>query len=469
LRWRTGIAAACLTLLAAPAGAQPLGIADFVSQSFRNHHLPGGAVITVEEGKAHFIGFGQDANGQAISARTRFYIGSLSKAFTAAAVLQLAERGRIDLDAPVQRYLPAFRLADPRAARITVRHLLNQTSGMTIAVDHEWRLPQPANLKEAVARLGGLRLATDPGAQFSYHNPNYSVLARLVEVTGGTDFASFMRTNIFLPLGMRDTSTVDFVDERRDGVPLGHVYAFGRAFAIAAPGYFINGAGGVVTTPADYGLWLAAQMNGGLGSNGVRILSPASVRAAHTPALGGYGFGWNRAASGRVSHSGGLTTFGAFAAMQGGRGVAVLVPVTSVMAPSRDIALGILDGKLTPLAPGVLWLWDLALVPAILLIWFFGLRGVSRAGGWARRASAKPAWRRMLGIMPPLLVAGAVLIVLPLVISQVVSWSWIWLWYYVPVWTTFLLSAAAAALLVAAARLFFLLRRGLGAKQMAGL
>ena len=124
----------------------------------------------------------------------------------------------IDLDVPVQHYLPEFRLADPRAARVTVRHLLNQTSGMSISADQEWRLPQPANLKEAVARLGGLRLIADPGAEFNYHNPNYSVLARLVEVTAGRDFASFMRTSIFLPLGMRDTATVDFVDERRDGV-----------------------------------------------------------------------------------------------------------------------------------------------------------------------------------------------------------------------------------------------------------
>jgi CubicO group peptidase (beta-lactamase class C family) len=459
MRLAAAIAISAVMMVGAQARTPP-GVAAFVATSLRNYHVPGAGVMLVDGGETSFIGFGASANGRPVTATTRFYIGSLSKAFTAAAVLQLAERGSIDLDMPVRRYLPEFRLADSRSAGLTIRHLLNQTSGMTIGRDREWQLPQPRNLKEAVARLAPLRLAFDPGTGFSYHNPNYTVLARLVEVTSGLSFSAYMRTNIFLPLDMTDTATVDFMDEDRDHVPLGHLYAFGRAFPIKAPPYFINGAGGVVTTPADYARWLEAQMRGGVGRSGARILSAASLRAAQTPSARSaeYGFGWNRSASGRISHAGGLATFGAYAAMQGGRGVAVFVPVTSVMAPSRDIALGILEAKLAPLERGGLWLWDFVLVPAILLSWFFCARGIARSRAWAGRMRGKAAWRQILAFAPQLLIAGIILIGVPLAVSQAVSWSWIWLWYYLPVWTTFLLSCAGAAILVAAARLVFMSR-----------
>jgi len=447
-----------VAIFSGPAMAQSPDERAFVESTFRDYRLPAAAVIVIEAGKTKFIGFGQGADGEPITDHARFYIGSLSKAFTAAAVLQLVERGKVVLDQPVQRYLREFRIADPRAGRITVRQLLNQTSGMSTERDSEWQRPQPQILKAAVARLAPLQLGFEPGSRFSYHNPNYTVAARLVEVVSGMKFSRYMRENIFLPLGMRDTATVDMIDERRDRVALGHIYAFGHPYAISAPDFFVNGAGGIVTTPADYAKWHSAQMQGGVGPDGARILTLASITAAHTPAQGGYGFGWNRTAAGRVSHSGGLATFGAYAAFQKDRAVAVFVPVVSVMAPSREVGLGLLDQKLTPVARGRLWILDAVLAAATLLVWGLSYRGVSRSQGWAQAFRQKGIWRRAIEILVLPGVVGVIIVGIPLLASQLLSWSWIWLWYYLPVATTFLLSCAVAAAFVTSARASALFR-----------
>ena len=100
----------------------------------RNARIPGLALGIVHHGRAvHLRGFGTaDDSGRAFTPQTPFFIGSNSKSFTALAVMQLVEAGKVDLDAPVQRYIPRFRVADPEAsALITVRHLLNQTSRLT--------------------------------------------------------------------------------------------------------------------------------------------------------------------------------------------------------------------------------------------------------------------------------------------------------------------------------------------------
>jgi CubicO group peptidase (beta-lactamase class C family) len=286
----------------------------FLQSSFERLKLPGAAAVLVQDGAPSFVNFGTDANGDAISADTRFYIGSLSKAFTAAAVLQLVESGKVELDAPAQTYVPEFRTRSSNDSKVTVRQLLNQTSGLRNETYAEWRLPQPGDLKAAVARLESAEMET-PGQRFSYHNPNYTVLARLVEKVSGESFDGYLRDHIFVPLGMTSTKTVDRVDELHDGAPSGHVRAFGHYFPMPSPAFFVNGAGGVLTTPRDYLIWILTQLREGEGPNGFRILTVESVRGSHTPGPNAeeYGFGWNRR-GGRVSHSGGLPNHAAYLA-----------------------------------------------------------------------------------------------------------------------------------------------------------
>lgn len=102
-------------------------------------------------------------------------------------MLQLAEAGALDLDAPVQRYLPDFTLADPSyAARLTIRQLLHQTSGLADSGFPEALLPQPTSLAGRVASLRSAQPVAPPGAEFHYFNPKYAILARIVEVVSGS-------------------------------------------------------------------------------------------------------------------------------------------------------------------------------------------------------------------------------------------------------------------------------------------
>ena len=232
--------------------------------------------------------------------------------------------------------------------------------------------PAPTSLRSAVARLKRARMAADPGQEHRYFNPNYSVAARLIEEVSGETFDAYSRNHLFAPLGMRATKTVDFIDEASDGPARGYVFAFGQR--IRAPGgpFFINGAGGGVSTAADMAQWVAAQGNGGVAPNGARMLSPEALRRSHMPSSTsrGYAFGWNVYPDGRISHSGGLTTYSAYVAFfEGGDGIVVLSPGFDSNAP-RNIALAVLahlQGQ-PPFEPGPPLMPKLDFAAATLLV-----------------------------------------------------------------------------------------------------
>jgi CubicO group peptidase (beta-lactamase class C family) len=136
----------------------------FVSDHLASGSVPGLAIaITQGDSILCIRGYGMARKGVPITANTQFFIASLSKSFTALAVMQLVDAGRLDLDAPVQRYLPGFQLSDAEAAaRITIRHLLNQTSGLADTGFPEGRLPQPASIRQRVATLHRARPIAAP-------------------------------------------------------------------------------------------------------------------------------------------------------------------------------------------------------------------------------------------------------------------------------------------------------------------
>lgn len=176
---RNTLAAICLALLPSSASVPshdiaPAAVDAFVSRYREATGLPGVAVaVTKGTEVIHAAGYGETASGDPVTADTPMAVASVSKSFTSLAVMRLAEQGKIQLDKPVRDYLPEFTMADPRAAKITVRQLLNQTSGMADSAFHEKSLPQPDTLEGAVARLRTAKLAADPGTAFSYHNTNY--------------------------------------------------------------------------------------------------------------------------------------------------------------------------------------------------------------------------------------------------------------------------------------------------------
>lgn len=144
--------------------------------------VPGAAFVVVHrEGTSYAGGVGRTADGGAVTARTPFVIGSTSKSFTALAVMQLVDEGVVDLDAPVRRYIPELRLANGQATdSITVRHLLQQTSGLpAVAGGPVLASAEDGSTADAVRELVGVELSGAPGTRWQYANANY-VLAGLV-------------------------------------------------------------------------------------------------------------------------------------------------------------------------------------------------------------------------------------------------------------------------------------------------
>ncbi|MGE5603914.1 MAG: serine hydrolase domain-containing protein, partial [Nitrososphaerales archaeon] len=170
----------------------PRDIDEYIAAQMRSARIPGLAVAIVKGDRIVYLkGYGRaDPSGRPVTPQTPFIIGSISKPFTALAVMQLVDDGKVELDAPVQRYIPWFRVADPKAsAQITVRMLINQTSGLpqnpTLVT---WTWPDsPDAIERHVRLLAHVKLSSPPGQSFAYANANYATLGMIVQaVTGQT-------------------------------------------------------------------------------------------------------------------------------------------------------------------------------------------------------------------------------------------------------------------------------------------
>ncbi len=139
----------------------------------QRHRFEGMAVaITQGEEIVYLNGFGSAGSSRPVTTDTPFFIGSVSKFFTALTVMQLVDQGLVDLDAPVQTYLPWFTTADGTAAsQITIRHLLNHTSGMSNASLRRPLVTEETTPEETVCHLSQAELTSPPGTAFNYFNP----------------------------------------------------------------------------------------------------------------------------------------------------------------------------------------------------------------------------------------------------------------------------------------------------------
>lgn len=305
----------------------------YLEGQLRRLKVPGAALAIVEGDKiAHLCGFGRARpHGEAPSPKTPFFIGSLTKSFTALAIMQLVEAGRVELDAPVQRYLPWFRVADPEAsAQMTVRHLLNQTSGLPM-------LPGLANLDDLddcpeaterqVRALATLRLNRPVGSKFEYSNLNYNVLGLIVEVASGEPYSDYIQRRVFEPLAMCHSYTARDAARQHD-LAMGHRYWFG--VPCPAPDLLIPSgslpSGQLISCTEDMAHYLIAHLNGGR-YGGVQVVSEMGLAELLCPAaeinemgrsFGSYAMGWiNQEFDGvRIAwHSGIVPDFGATMAL----------------------------------------------------------------------------------------------------------------------------------------------------------
>ena len=298
-------------------------IDTYIETQLKEANIPGAAFVIVERDQiTHLRGFGiAGPEGQPVTAETAFFLGSISKSFTALAIMQLVEAGKIELDAPIQEYLPWFRVADAEASSQTkVRHLLNHTSGLSTYSGRTHYSDSDMSdeaIERRVRALRKVQLTAPVGTRYQYCNANYSTLGAIIESLSGRSYEDYIQERIFDPLNMTKSYTSVEV-AKQHGLATGYRYWFGKPLAatdIPYPRGDIAGAY-LISCAKDMGNYLLAHMNGGrLGDT--RILSASGVSRLHTPEKHlNYAMGWTIQTvydTRMISHTG--TTPSSFAQM----------------------------------------------------------------------------------------------------------------------------------------------------------
>ena len=246
--------ALCLCLLAeaftTELSIKLVAVDAYLEQNFSNTYMPGMSIVIVNADSVLY----SRSFGNCESVETPFIIGSISKSFTAAAIMQLAEQGRVDLDAPVSRYLQI-----DLDNKVTIRHLLNHTGGF-----HSYQTRKDLTVHKS---YGG----------YNYSNLNYTLLGEVIEAVTGSSYGDYMRSNVFAPLSMTNSYTSL---HEAEGIAAGHRNLFGFPIKKEFP-YPVNGdlnsrvsvpTGYIISSASCLGRYLQAFLREGEG-----ILSPQSV------------------------------------------------------------------------------------------------------------------------------------------------------------------------------------------------
>ena len=282
--------------MTAPPGQAVTGHLDERLAAIASRHPAVGlAVGVVRDGRLyHFHGHGlaDIASRTPVTEDTVFRIGSVTKTFTAIAVLQLCEQGLVDLDAPAGDYLRGYRLvaAKPGHRPPTVRQLLTHTAGLPQLV-YPARAFQPV-LGETVPYgqrvpsleefyRGRLHLTAEPGTRHTYSNHGFATLGQIIEDVTGQPLSGYFRDRIFGPLGMTGTDLArpDRITAR---LATGYALRAGGPRPVRDRDLVTAGAGGIYSTTADMARYAAALLAGGAGEHG-QILKPETLTTMFAP------------------------------------------------------------------------------------------------------------------------------------------------------------------------------------------
>lgn len=339
-------------LLHLPLAAQQPSMAavDALFSRYASLQTPGCAVGVSRDGEpvlARGYGAADLEHGVANEAETIFEAGSVSKQFTAAAIVLLAQEGRLSLDDDVRRYLPEL---PDYGATITIRHLITHTSGLRdwgSVVDIEgWprgtRVHDHEHVLAVAARQRSLNYP--PGEFYSYTNTGYNLQAVIVERVSGMSFAEFSRTRIFVPLGLASTQWRD--DYRRIVPRRAQAYSSTAGeYQLNMPFENVHGNGGLLTTVGDLLRWTDLLARG-------EIAGPDFSREMHRQArlnsgrvieyAGGL-FVTSHLGFDEVSHSGSTAGYRAYLARYPDHGVGVAVLCNAADANATSLAHGVAE------------------------------------------------------------------------------------------------------------------------------
>jgi CubicO group peptidase (beta-lactamase class C family) len=446
-----------LRAAARPAAAKPASnsvsyeeIDAYVEEQLKALNIPGASLAIIEGDQiVHMKGFGvsgpdgraQPPFGKVPTPQTPFMICSLTKSFTALAVMQLVEAGKIELDAPVQRYLPWFTLADPQAAaQITVRHLLNQTSGLSATT--AWKTlvnfdNSPDATEKQARELATFKPSRPAGSMFEYSNTNYNLLGLIIEAASGEKYADYVQSHIFSPLDMTHTYTSKAV-AKQNGMGSGYMSWFGVPIAVPdlpVPSGSLP-SGQIISTAEDMAHYLIAQLNGGRYRD-VQILPPGGIADMHSPATDAttmgvaleYGMGWfiePTSQGNRIWHDGTAPDYFSYMALlpDQNRGMVLLVNANELVINFAALALvgsdtaSLLAGVQPESASRAVVPWALR---ACLLIPVFQILGVFLTLKAVRR------WREDMSRRPSPFRTWTLHIVLPAIPNLALVFCALWL------------------------------------------
>ncbi len=289
-----GVAIAAVCWLAPPrtqartaVDARFEALVSLAASKMREYRVPGVALGIIEAGTTTMRGLGVTGveDPMPVTEHTVFPIASISKTFTATALMRLTEQGKVDLRAPVRKYLPDFRVQDEAVSRdVTIWNLLTHTSGW------EGQIAAPdrgeETLKNFVATLGGLMQLAPPGEAWSYNNAGFSVAGRVIETVTGMSINHAMRDLVFKPLGLAHAGTTagDFIANR---FAIGHLVRGDGPPVLQRP--FVPStsvtAGGVGLCLADLLTYARFHLGDGTAAGGERVLTRTSLEQMRTPQL----------------------------------------------------------------------------------------------------------------------------------------------------------------------------------------
>jgi CubicO group peptidase (beta-lactamase class C family) len=292
-------------------------LADTVFNKVIKGDSPGASVLVAKDGKIIYqkgFGYADVGNHVPFTPETKSRIGSITKQFTASAILKLQEEGKISVNDKLSKFIPDF----PRGDEVTIHHLLTHTSGI-----HSFT-SKPDFMKNATVEIKSEDMINsikkdpydfNPGEKFLYNNSGYFILGYIIEKISGESYEDYLKKTFFDPLGMKDT-----------GVHNSHTIYEHEAFGYSYDGKFqkaiswdmsqAGGAGWMYSTVGDLYRWNEGIFNG-------KVLNESSLKSAFTPVIlndgkepkdlgGGYGYGWVTAEYRGlkvISHGGGLNGF----------------------------------------------------------------------------------------------------------------------------------------------------------------
>jgi D-alanyl-D-alanine carboxypeptidase len=299
-----------------------------INRTLERERTPGAAIGIVREQElvwSRGFGYADLASDRAVDADTLFRCGSITKTFTATAIVQLRDEGKLGIDDPILRYIPEFARVKARFGTpedVTIRRLLMHTSGlMGEGPNNGWETLEFPPIEDMVAALERTEIVIEPESQYKYSNLGFALLGEIVARISGEPYADYIQHNLLEPLGMNG-SGLRLSDAMRPRMATGYTIRTAEGEPEIAPHPILRGweaAGSMYSSVSDLARWIALQFRiAAPARGGAQILKGASLSAMHRVQFvepnwtAGYALGWRADRRGENvyhHHSGGINGF----------------------------------------------------------------------------------------------------------------------------------------------------------------